>query len=93
MKKFLVKEDSCWADEFDLEGFKIIEAETKELVEEILLKGREFPCEIYFGSNECQEYESKEEFLNDISISEISDNDAEVLLRLLGTHFGVTAIL
>jgi hypothetical protein len=96
MKKYLVKESSDWADEFDIEGFKIIEAESEEKVEEKLIDGRKFPCELYFGTNEAQEYETKEELLNDVEIVEISEEEVKVFEKFFGNlrnAFGTTAIL
>ncbi len=39
MKTFLVKEDSDWADEFGLQGFKIIGANSEEEVIEFNFQG------------------------------------------------------
>lgn len=102
MKTFLVKEDSDWADEFGLQGFKLITAGNKEEAIEKIIKNctgedEEFPIELYFGTNEFQEYANKEDLLYDLSIQEITEDDANVLLRLFpncgNISFGTTAIL
>lgn len=100
-KIYLIQENGCWADEFDLEGFKIVEAPSEEeAFEEVIserIGNRKFPIEIYFGTNESQEYETKEELLNDLSIQEITKEDYEVLTRIFPnctrSAIGVTAIL
>lgn len=97
MKNFLVKEDGNWADEFDLAGFKILKKESLSKVKESLIDGREFPCEIYFGTNEAQEYSSKKEFFADLTIKEITEEEYRLLKKLFpgcdSYAFGTTAIL
>ena len=101
MATFLIKEDSSWADEFGLQGFKLVKANNKEeAIEKVIerhLMDEDFPMELYFGTNECQEYANKEDLINDLSIQEITEDDVKVLLRLFPDcddfAFGTTAII
>jgi hypothetical protein len=101
MKHFLVKEDSNYADEFDLQGFKLFEAESEEdLKSTILLRvldGGEFPLDKYFGTNEVIEIEDEEALWNMLDITEISKTDYDILLKLFRfinkSPFGLTGIL
>lgn len=96
MKKYIVIESANYADEFDIEGFKIMEAESVEEIENTLLGDTVFPCELYFGTNECQEYENKEDFLDAVSITEIPEEDIKILEKYFGNltyAFGTTSIL
>ena len=95
MNKYLVIETANWADEFDIQGFKIIEADSIKEVEDKLTNTLSFPCELGFGTNEDQYYNTKEELLNDIEINLISEEEFKVLDKLfeIKYSFGVTAIL
>lgn len=99
---YLVKEDSDWADEFGLQGFKIIGANSEEEVIEKVIRNctnedEKFPVELYFGTNEFQEYDSKEDLINDLSIQEITEDDLKVFLKFFPdcgkSAFGTTAII
>lgn len=99
---YLVKEDSNWADEFGLQGFKLVKADNEEeVIEQVVRnctdKDEKFPIELYFGTNEFQEYDTKEDLINDLSIQEITEDDVKVLLKLFpncySTAFGTTAII
>lgn len=101
MKYFLVKENSNYADEFDIKGFKIFKAESEEILREEIknkvLDGDEFPLEKYFGTNEAIEINNEEELWQNISIEPISKDDYILLLMLFPSvdkySFGLTAIL
>jgi hypothetical protein len=101
MKQFLVKYDNNYADEFDLEGFYVMEGESKKDIQKQLLcteydeegekTGEEFtnfPFERYFGSNECIEYEDKKDYLSCFTIEEITLEESNVLNKLFGGGFG-----
>lgn len=97
MKHFLVKESGNWADEFDLAGFMIFKKESLSDLKKSLIDGREFPCEIYFGTNEAQEYSNEKEFFADLTIKEITEEEYKFLKKLFpgcdSYAFGTTAIL
>lgn len=96
-KIYLIHESSCYADEFDLEGFKIVEALSEEEALEKVIGNKKFPAELYFGTNEYQIYRSKEELLYDLSIKEITREEYNVLIKIFPNctinAVGLTAIL
>lgn len=79
----LVKFSKGWADEFDVYGFAVVESNDvwqnrlKHLGEN----------DVYFGTNEG--WDASEMSESDFRVSEISDQDAEVIIRTLGKRWGV----
>lgn len=101
MKYYLVKEKANWADEFDIQGFKLFKSESiinleNQIIDSVTVD-EIFPTELYFGTNEWQEYESREDLLRDLEIIEISETQYMGILYLFPyceqTAFGTTAIL
>ncbi len=92
MQKLLVKGDTCYADEFQCEYFGVftqeewdkITAAAKARFDEA--DGNE--VELYFGTNECNTFESYEDWFNDFTISEISDELYTTLKKYFGKTFG-----
>jgi len=90
MKILLVYQDN-WADEIDFKSYRIMDVDAWEA-----LKAKMFADEasgdgstsVCFGTNEENEYDSVEDLLKRITETTISDEDAEVLERLLGNKFG-----
>lgn len=78
----LVKFDDNWADEMDVSGFKLydnIDA-WKKRVDECDEEG--YYTEVYFGTNEYNEYDSMDEFLRNFEVLEITDEYAAVIETL-----------
>ena len=92
--KYLITEKVDYANEFDLEAFVVLEAQSEQEIKELVLKDMEFPCELYFGTNECVDYESEEDFLDTLMIEAISEEKAETLISICeGRKFGTAPIL
>jgi len=88
MAKILVEFSTNWADEMDLSGFKVYDkAEWEKLVTKVSSHKTSF--EVYFGTNESNEYENGKALLEEYTITHISDADAEVIERLLGGEYGM----
>ena len=88
MYKVLVTFKSNWADEFDVEGFKIFEKEEwEDLVEEMHTEV-EFPHECHFGTNEWIDFESPEEYLACCKIQELTYLEATVIEQKIGSEHG-----
>jgi len=92
-KYYLVEQETNYADEFDLEGFWIQEAESeeklkKELVQNLIGERGDFPMEIYFGSNEAVEFENENDYISTLKISEITKEEYDVVVKLFGGAFG-----
>lgn len=89
MRYFLVKQSGNWADEFDTEGFHLF-TETewehyKAKVKKIRFSGREF----YFGTNEFMEWDSADDYLNELDVKEISELEYHTVLKLFGDDYGM----
>ena len=89
---WLVKLTDNWADEMDIEGFSIMStgqftlwAKTVEEVAKKIDEGRSF--EWYFGTNEWINWDSGKEFKEAFSCEVITDEEADVLKRLLLEDF------
>lgn len=89
---WLVKFVDNWADEMDIEGFSIMPtgqftqwARTVEEVAKKIDDGRSF--EWYFGTNEWINWDSGKEFKEAFSCEVITDEEADVLKRLLLEDF------
>jgi hypothetical protein len=80
-KIYLVKFSSDWADEFDMNGFKVMSEEEFEKYK-TGMNNEEYPYEAGFGTNEWFDYEDAEDVMNDLTIVEISVSEAEVLTKL-----------
>ena len=85
MNKFLlVILDTCWADEFDVNGLWVTtQDEYNEFLEQ-LDKVNFHGQEIYFGTNEWVEYESKEDLLRDLTTWEISEIFYDEFISIFG---------
>ena len=104
MKKkiLLVKCSTNWADEMDLDGFALIEAqawkEHLDLVEANIFKGEvlddydEFgPNAVGVGTNESVFYESLDVYKNTFTTKELSDAEVETLASLFKLKVTTTA--
>ena len=81
MSKILVKMCKSYADEFDCEAFQIFD---DRAVWESVLSTLEDGAVIYFGSNE----ELGDFCRRDFTVTEISDEEAAIIQRLLGREYG-----
>lgn len=83
---YLIKLCADWADEFYCEQFKIVDTlEHAEAIKDYLIRNGG-----YFGTNEG--FEEGELSERNFTVTQISDNQAEVIRDLLGNCFG-TGIL
>jgi hypothetical protein len=81
--------DECYADEFDVQGFiAMSDEEYYKRLEQIKknLVNKRFPIEVFFGTNEWIDFETKEEYINVIEngTKEITDEQLKVLMELFG---------
>lgn len=77
--KLLVKYSDNYADEFDIEGFAILEENQWYDIQKTVRTKVKFPNEYCFGSNENIEYESAEDFLQTFTVINITDTLAELI--------------
>ena len=79
----MIRFNDNWADEMDIEAMTIdTKCKTAQESEDRIFKGLIFPTSINFGTNEYNDYDTKEQLLECFSFTEISDSDVEVLNRL-----------
>lgn len=83
MSKVLVKWESNWADEMDVEGFVIMEAsewaEKRERISQV-----EGSTSICVGTNEDVEYDRGADILDEITEHPLTDTEEEVIVKLFG---------
>lgn len=89
--KLLVKFDDNWADEMDMDGFKLFNSkeEWEKLIEDFVAQHKDdHDCEededlpsicISFGTNEDNEYDTMEELLRNFELVEVTDEEAAAL--------------
>lgn len=92
-KQYLVKFEDNWADEFDVQGFQIMnQEELDSYFNAIDNYGYFMPGEreiFYFGTNQSLGWDSKEDFLSCLTITEISEEQANTIKELLSTNYGI----
>jgi hypothetical protein len=87
MSKVMVVFSGNWADEMDVEGYETFDSieEWNEVVEGI---PDDEPLTSYIGSNQEMEWDDKKEYLKDIKVFEITDEEYKFLKKTLGKHYG-----
>lgn len=87
MSELLIKFRDHWADEMDLEGFEVMTTtewnEYKNKVSDI-----NHPIEIYWGTNESNEYPNGLTILDHLSVTEMTHEQANWIKSLFGTWYG-----
>lgn len=84
---YLVKYESDWADEMDIEGFDILTQEDKDYFES-LIPTDDKPLIHYVGTNEEIEYWNSEMFLRCYTWTPITKEEAETVKRLFNPSYG-----
>lgn len=84
---YLVKYESDWADEMDIEGFDILTQEDKDYFES-LTPTDDKPLIHYVGTNEEIEYWNSEMFLKCYTWTPISKEEAEIVKKLFNSSYG-----
>lgn len=85
----MIRFDDNWADEMDISAMKIdVESSTVQEAQKKQFKGIQFPTEVYFGTNESNDYETLEQLQECYSFTVISDVDYKVLERLGLDRYG-----
>jgi hypothetical protein len=85
--KLLICEKN-WADEFDTHGFMVVTDKQWDYYQKVV-NALEYPQEVCFGSNECHEFNSPNDFFRSIKVVEITKEESDILIRLFsGESFG-----
>jgi len=77
----LIKFEGNWADEMDIYGFTIMTVKQWEYKKNEI-RHTPFPLEVYFGTNESEDYETPEEYLRNFKVKEITKDEVKVLKKL-----------
>ena len=96
MAQILVKTEYNWADEIDFPGWEILDKEEfeadKKIVKEFFEKPGENGFEICVGTNEEIQFNCYDDVFGWIEKKEVSDADAEVIIRVIGQYSGKITI-
>ena len=89
MKYFIVKQQCDYADEFYTNGLQLFEAESRQkLIKDLVPEDIKFPTEKWFGTNEAIEFYTKEDYLNSLKITEITEEEYKITQKVVGIIFG-----
>ncbi len=83
----LIKYHDNYADEFDLQGFAIRDAESwNQHVER--MKNAAWPQARWFGTNEGVEFDEFDHYINRFTVKEITEEQANFLIKNFGFCYG-----
>lgn len=88
MRYILVKFNDNWADEMDIDGFKVMTEERHKKALASLDGPETFPFEAYFGTNESNLYEDKDQFLRNFEFIPVDESFALELKQHFPYGFG-----
>jgi|JI10StandDraft_1071094.scaffolds.fasta_scaffold66129_7 hypothetical protein len=90
MSKIFVEFDNNYADEFDVNGFRIMDRKNWEKHLEKAKKTfeEEETQEVYFGTNEQIIFEGFDDYERSFTVKDITDEEAKVLSKFLGNQYG-----
>lgn len=83
----LVTFSTNWADEMDIAGFRVF-TQAEWDAEWSTLSASAFPMEVYFGTNESNEYDTKEDLQKEYTVTPLTPAEVVLLDRLFGGNFG-----
>lgn len=79
---FLVKFEDNYADEFDVYGFRIMNEKQLTKFTNVVRDLKNFPLEIYFGTNEALIFESQKDVMSGFKMLPITKDEMVSLKRL-----------
>ena len=85
-QKVLVIFDGNWADEMDVKGFQIWEKELWEKYTNNMPESKRFS--VYIGSNQDMEFTGRKDYLSNITVKELTVEEAAVLEKFFKYGFG-----
>jgi hypothetical protein len=87
MSKTIIKWDSNWADEMDIQGFVIVDAKAaKEFKEQLETIKNEIIIGV--GTNEDIEYANGKEMLSDLTFEDLTEDESESIVNVIGDEYG-----
>ena len=88
-KFYLIKYEYNYGDEFDIEGFQILDENEMKDINEGIDKAN-YPKEYYFGTNEEIEWKNSKEVRDGITVTELTNTEYHILKNLFNGGFGKT---
>ena len=90
-KYYLMEFESDYCDEFEVRGFSVVTLDQYKMYEFVVDNQDKYTgnFDICFGSNEELYFENISEFLDCITVEEISNNDARTLNGYFGGNYGL----
>ena len=92
-KKIIVKLDTNWADEFDVETIWFTTNIKFEKWKAEIIKTFKPRVEIYFGTNEFIDFDRVEEIIDNLTTKEISEQTYNEMKDFLGEEFGLVSLI
>lgn len=91
MDKVIVKFEGNWADEMDISGFEIFDRSQWDIFSQKIL---DYTHELHLciGTNEHLEYETTEEFMDNITVESLTRDEYNVINNKVGVRFGFEMI-
>ena len=88
MKRFLIKTDYDYADEFDVSGFRIVNEDVMKEITKKIDNEKNYPMTCSFGTNEELEFIDSDDVKHGLTITEISEEEEDIIVKLFGPGFG-----
>ena len=85
-QKVLVIFDGNWADEMDIKGFQLCAKDDWERYTESIPENTTFTH--YIGSNQEMEFNGRKDYLRNITVKELTEDEATLLMKLFPHGFG-----
>ena len=92
-KMVLVKFDDNYADEFDVEGFRVMSAQEWNDYVKKIEACKNWPQSKYFGTNEGCEWDCFEDYLSCFKIKPLTPGQARTIKESIGESFGFMLML
>lgn len=87
--QYLMTFSKYYYSEFNVEGFSVIETPHELDNISITIENYENPIEIYFGTNQCFEFENGKDIWNYINVKPITNEEAKTLENLFDCSYGL----
>lgn len=86
----LVQFESDWSDEFDVYGSEVMTKEKYErYINDLTEKWKDgITVECYFGTNEGFTWDNISDYIDCLTVKDISEEEYNIIKRLFGKHYG-----
>ncbi len=91
-QQVLICFDDNWADEMDIQGFTIMDENDWKFIKK-KLQAYKNTIHIGFGTNEDNEYENGNAFLETLNVEKISEEEVNAISKFFGYSYGNTSFI